>query len=163
MPFEIERKFLVLGSEWRASSLSSVHIRQAYLAVGGNASIRVRIKDNQEARLTIKSKGAGLRRLELEYPIPVIEAEALIALRQNSVIQKVRHIVPWAGCQWEVDVFEGDNAGLIIAEIELADEQQVIELPPWLGPEVTSDDKYYNSALTIRPFSTWASEQQVAV
>jgi adenylate cyclase len=163
MPFEIERKFLVRGCEWQTLTLRSVHIRQAYLAAGGNASIRVRIKDNQEARLTIKSRGATLRRLELEYPIPVLEAEALVALRQNSVIQKVRHIVPWGGCQWEVDVFEGDNAGLVLAEIELADEQQVISLPPWIGPEVTGDDKYYNSALAVRPFSTWASEQQVAV
>jgi adenylate cyclase len=159
MSFEIERKFLVASDGWRAQVKDSVALRQAYLTYDGKASIRVRIRDNGGATLTIKSRGAERRRLELEYPVPVLEAEALIALRRGSVIEKVRHLVPHAGATWEVDVFAGENAGLVIAEVELRDEHEVVELPPWVGLEVTGQPQYYNSSLAQRPYLSWAEHR----
>jgi len=163
MPFEIERKFLVRGSAWRDHATECYQIRQAYLASEGKASIRVRIKDKGGAALTIKSRTAERRRLELEYPIPVLEAEALIALRRGSIIEKDRYIVPHAGKSWEVDVFAGSNAGLVIAEVELQDEHERVPLPPWAGPEVTGQAPYYNSALTVHPFIDWPHEKKAAL
>jgi adenylate cyclase len=154
---EIERKFLVAGEDWRTLATGRAHIRQAYLTDDeGHASIRVRIKDDGSAVLTIKSQGTELRRLELEYPIPPADAEALIALRRGAVVEKVRHVVPYAGATWEVDVFAGENAGLIIAEVELPHEDTRLELPPWIGAEVTGRSEYYNSSLAARPFRRWA-------
>jgi adenylate cyclase len=154
---EIERKFLVENDGWRKLATGQAHIRQAYLTLGGKATIRVRVKDERSAALTIKSRSAKLRRLELEYPIPVGDAEALIALRRGGVIEKVRHIVPYAGANWEVDVFAGENAGLIIAEIELPHEESRLEPPPFIGAEVTGRAEYYNSALATRPYGSWAA------
>lgn len=161
MPFEIERKFLVRADTWKAFATKTSHIRQAYLATEGKASVRVRINDDREATLTVKSRTPQRRRLELEYPVPVIEAEALIALRRGSVIEKQRHLVPHAGDTWELDVFEGENAGLTIAEIELRHESQVVDLPPWVGAEVTGQALYYNSSLAMQPFVSWSPEQRV--
>jgi adenylate cyclase len=155
MSFEIERKFLVCGDAWRKLVTAQISIRQAYLASNGKTSIRVRIKGDGTATLTIKSRPIATRRLELEYDIPVLEAEALMPMRDGSVIEKVRHIVPFGDLAWEVDVFSGDNAGLVIAEIELRDERQPIALPPWIGAEVTGQSQYYNSSLVQRPFSAW--------
>jgi adenylate cyclase len=160
--FEIERKFLVIGDGWRAAATEQLQLRQAYLASDGKASIRVRIQDNRGATLTIKSRGAELRRLELEYGVPVLEAEAMIPLRHGSVIEKLRHKVPFAGLVWEVDVFAGDNEGLVIAEVELTHEQQPVELPPWVGAEVTRQAQYYNGSLALRPFTTWAASRAQA-
>ena len=157
MSFEIERKFLVIGDGWQASVTGQAQIRQAYLTADGKASIRVRIKDNAAATLTIKNRGASLRRLELEYPIPTLEAESLISLRSGAVIEKVRHIVPYKDAIWEVDVFGGDNDGLVIAEVELRSEHQRVEMPPWVGAEVTEQPQYYNGALAQRPFSGWSA------
>jgi adenylate cyclase len=162
MSFEIERKFLVAGDAWRTQVKDRIGIRQAYLTYDGKASIRVRIRDNGGATLTIKSRGAERRRLELEYPVPVLEAEALIALRRGSLIEKCRHLVPYAGAIWEVDVFAGENTGLIIAEIELGDEHQIVELPPWVGPEVTGQPQYYNSSLAQNPYRSWAEVRGAA-
>ena len=155
MSFEIERKFLVLGDGWQELVTERIPIRQAYLSSDGKASIRVRIKGDGAATLSIKSRPVDLRRLELEYPIPVLEAEALIQLRQGLVIEKMRHVVPWGGLAWEIDVFTGENAGLIIAEIELRDERQHVDLPGWIGAEVTGQRAYYNSYLVQHPFATW--------
>jgi adenylate cyclase len=157
MSFEIERKFLVVGQGWVKHAIARTRIRQAYLAGEGPLSIRVRIKNEHAATLTIKSRGAELKRLELEYPIPTRDAEALMARRQGSVIEKVRHDIPWQGLMWEVDVFAGDNQGLVLAEIELDYERQPFDLPPWVGSEVTSLRKYYNGDLALRPFRAWAS------
>jgi adenylate cyclase len=155
MSFEIERKFLVSGDGWRDLVTTRIPIRQAYLSSDGKASIRVRIKGEGVATLSIKSRPVDLRRLELEYSIPVLEAEALIQLRHGSLIEKVRHVVPWGGLAWEIDVFSGENAGLVIAEIELRDEHQHIDLPDWIGTEVTGQRAYYNSALVQHPFAAW--------
>lgn len=163
MSFEIERKFLVLGDNWQRLATGRSSIRQAYLSSNGKASIRVRIKGDGTATLSIKSRPVDLRRLELEYAIPTLEAEALMQLRQGSVIEKVRYVIPHGELAWEVDVFEGENLGLVIAEIELRHERQQIELPPWIGTEVTGQQQYYNSALVQRPFCSWSQrETQVA-
>jgi adenylate cyclase len=160
MSFEIERKFLVVGTAWRDLVTQEIPIRQAYLSSDGKASIRVRIKGDGAATLSIKSRPVDLRRLELEYPIPVLEAEALMQLRQGSVIDKLRHVVPWGDLAWEIDVFAGENAGLIIAEIELRNERQHVELPDWIGTEVTGQRGYYNSYLVQHPFRTWPMSQE---
>lgn len=157
MNFEIERKFLVRGDGWRQHAAKQCDIRQAYLTLGGKASVRVRICDNRTATLTVKSRPVELRRLELEYPIPILEAEALIPLGQGTVIEKARYRLPWGELAWEIDVFSGENAGLIIAEIELRNECQHVELPSWIGEEVTGQAKYYNSFLVQNPFRSWSA------
>ena len=149
MGIEIERKFLVTGEGWKADVTSAARLRQAYLANTPAMSVRVRIKDGSAARLTIKSAGAGARRSEFEYEIPVADAEEMLALRIGIVIEKTRHIVPYAGNRWEVDVFEGELAGLVVAEIEHEREGQAIDLPDWLGDEVTLDKRYYNADLAV--------------
>ena len=155
MGVEIERKFLLTGDGWRQLVTERANIRQAYLSGNGNASIRVRIKNGRSAALTIKSRGTQLRRLELEYPIPVADAEALMVLRCGAIVEKVRHLVPYAGATFEIDVFAGENVGLIIAEVELPHEDSRLELPPWIGAEVTGRAEYYNSSLAARPFRQW--------
>jgi adenylate cyclase len=156
MSFEIERKFLVRNNDWQQLATSNSSIRQTYLASTGKASIRVRIKQDSVATLTIKSHPHDLRRLELEYDIPVLEAEALMQLRQGLVIEKMRYMVPLGDLVWEIDVFSGENAGLIIAEIELQHEHQQIVLPDWIGAEVTGQLSYYNSSLSQNPFCSWS-------
>ena len=156
MSFEIERKFLVRGNHWQKLATRRTSLRQAYLASNGKASIRIRINGDGAATLTIKSRPLDLRRLELEYDVPVLEAEALMQLRQGSIIEKVRHVIPCGDLAWEVDVFLGDNYGLVIAEVELCREHQPIELPPWIGAEITRQPQYYNSSLLQRPFCSWS-------
>lgn len=156
MSFEIERKFLVRADDWQKLAISRTSIRQAYLSSNGKASIRIRIKDDGVATLTVKSRPADLRRLELEYPVPALEAEALMQLREGLVVEKVRHVVPCGDLVWEVDVFLGENLGLVVAEIELRDERQHIELPSWIDTEVTGQPQYYNSSLVQRPFCSWS-------
>ena len=118
-------------------------------------SLRVRLKNDDYATLTLKSRETELRRLEFEYPIPTADASALMALRRGSVLEKVRHTIPWQGLMWEIDVFSGDNAGLVIAEIELRHEHQHFVSPRWLGEEVTGQRRYYNRALAQEPFRSW--------
>jgi len=160
MSFEIERKFLLRGDGWRALVSEQTTIRQAYLGSNSKSSTRVRIRGDGTATLTIKSRPADLRRLELEYPIPVIQAEALMQLREGSIIEKVRHVVPYGNLTWEIDVFSGENLGLIIAEVELKDVDQAIEMPDWVGREVTAQPQYYNSFLVQQPFSAWPLRAQ---
>jgi adenylate cyclase len=163
MSFEIERKFLVRNDDWRQLTTGQSNIRQAYLDSNAKASVRIRIRDNISATLTIKSRPADLRRLELEYPIPVLQAEALMPLRQGIVIEKVRYSVPSGELTWEIDVFSGENLGLVIAEIELPDEHHPVELPSWIGAEITGQAQYYNSALVWRSFSTWGKRDAAAL
>jgi adenylate cyclase len=160
MSFEIERKFLVRGNDWRALVSSQTTIRQAYLASGTKSSTRIRIRGDGTATLTIKSRPADLRRLELEYPIPVLQAEAMMQLREDSIVEKTRYVVPHGSLAWEIDVFAGDNLGLIIAEIELKDIDQPIDVPAWVGREVTAQPQYYNSYLAQQPFSAWSLRAQ---
>ena len=162
MSFEIERKFLVHGDGWRLAAISHVNMRQANLTSSDKASIRVRIEDNRRAILTIKSRNAELRRLELEYDVPVLEAEAMIPLRHGSVIEKIRHDVPFGDLTWEVDAFTGESEGLVIAEVELDHAHQQIHLPPWVGTEVTHQGEYYNGSLALRPFTAWPARRAQA-
>jgi adenylate cyclase len=160
---EIERKFLVKNDGWRQLTTGQAHIRQAYLVLGGRATIRVRVKDDRSATLTIKSRSAKLRRLELEYPLPLADAETLIGLRRGAVVEKTRHIVPYAGATWEVDVFAGENAGLIVAEVELPHEDVRPELPPFVGAEVTGRAEYYNSGLAAHPYGSWGTQAPAGI
>ncbi|KQZ01376.1 hypothetical protein ASD45_11340 [Pseudolabrys sp. Root1462] len=146
MGVEIERKFLVASEAWRDEVASHSDIRQGYLAVNGGNTVRVRIKDDA-AFLTVKSAGPAIRRQEFEYPIPLNDAEALLALRCGRLIEKRRHVVPHGALRFEVDVFSGDLAGLVIAEIELPDETTAFVRPAWLGEEVTDDPRYANASL----------------
>lgn len=155
MGLEIERKFLVRGSDWQRLSAGRIRIRQAYLPAEAGLSMRVRIKNDDYATLTLKTRETELRRLEFEYPIPTGDAEMLMPLRRGAVIEKVRHMIPWHGLTWEIDVFHGDNAGLVIAEIELRHEHQHFPEPRWLGEEVTGQRRYYNRTLSQEPFCSW--------
>lgn len=155
MATEIERKFIVAGEEWRHLAQESRRLRQAYLHADGRSSIRIRIEDQGRAFLTIKSASAGTTRSEFEYAIPVPDAEEMLGLRVAGLVEKTRHIVPAGPITWEIDEFEGDNAGLVLAEVELSHASQQIELPAWAGEEVTFDVRYYNSSLALRPFASW--------
>ena len=161
MPLEIERKFLVSSDAWRAQAKNSVEMAQAYLndlatldAGAMNVSVRVRIQGDA-AFLNMKSRELGTTRQEFDYPIPVDDARALLKLAVGGRIEKIRHYVEHAGRTFEVDEFLGDNAGLVVAELELDDADAAYERPDWLGEEVTDQARYYNLALASRPFSTW--------
>ena len=147
MAQEIERKFLVQSDAWRASADEGRLIEQGYLSANDKATVRVRSFDDQHAVITLKGKRSGIVRDEYEYPIPIEDARELLVLAQPNTIQKRRFHVPFAGPTWEVDVFAGRHQGLIIAEIELEGSEQHVELPPWLGQEVSDDERYYNAAL----------------
>ena len=162
MAAEIERKFLVRSEAWRSLANSEARIRQGYLASGERSTTRVRIKNGTDATVTIKSKRAELRRLEIEYPISVLDGETLLSLRHSGLIEKTRFTIPWRGHLWEVDVFSGDNAGLIIAEIELGHEDEAFDRPPWLGIEITGQSQYYNGSLARHPFRQWAPSRSAA-
>jgi adenylate cyclase len=153
---EIERKFLVANDGWRAGADQGRRLRQAYLAVTERAAIRVRIEDDIDAVLTVKSANPGLTRVEFEYPLPLRDAETLATLREGAVLQKTRFVVPHGGRDWEVDVYAGDNHGLVIAEIETETETADVELPPWVGEEVTGEARYYAARLAMQPYRSWA-------
>src|SRR5262249_22534668 len=155
MAFEIERKYLVSNAEWHRLTTGRARIRQAYLPTEAGLSLRVRVKNDDYATLTMKSRERQLRRLEFEYTIQTADTARLMALRRGSVIGKVRHTLPWHGLMWEVDVFSGENAGLVIAEIELRHEHQHFAFPRWLAEEVTGQPRYYNRSLAQHPFCSW--------
>ncbi|WP_369939561.1 CYTH domain-containing protein [Xanthomonas medicagonis] len=161
MAIEIERKFLVTGDGWRAAAHAVTPMAQGYIndqaaLVSGaqKASVRVRIQ-GEEAFLNLKSRELGHTRQEFEYPIPLDDARALLALCVGGLIDKRRHLVRHQGHLWEVDEFLGDNAGLVVAEIELDSADEAFATPDWLGAEVTDDPRYYNVALASHPFSKW--------
>lgn len=155
MALEIERKFLVAGDGWETAIQTSRRLVQFYLTRDGRSSVRIRIEDDQRAWLTIKSASSGLSRHEFEYVIPVEDANGMRPLAEGAVIDKVRHVVSHGGHDWEIDVFAGDNAGLVVAEVELASAGQYVAMPAWIGPEVTHDRRYYNASLVLRPFKSW--------
>jgi CYTH domain-containing protein len=147
---EIERKFLVTSTEFLSESIPSSRIVQGYLNSNPERTVRIRIKGTQ-GFITIKGKGneSGTTRFEWEKEIEVTEAEQLLLLCEDGVIDKIRYEIPFGNHLYEVDVFEGDNKGLIIAEIELEDENESFEKPNWLGAEVTGDNRYYNASLSV--------------
>lgn len=153
---EIERKFLVTSTEFLSESIRSNRIVQGYLNSNPERTVRIRIKGTQ-GFITIKGKGneSGTTRFEWEKEIEVSEAEQLLLLCEDGVIDKVRYEIPFGKHLYEVDVFEGDNRGLIVAEIELEDENESFEKPNWLGAEVTGDDRYYNASLSTSSYKNW--------
>jgi adenylate cyclase len=154
MGVEIERKFLLQGDAWRGLG-QAVLLRQGYLSSARERVVRVRI-EGEQAMLTIKGANVGATRGEWEYPIPLADAvELLDGLCEQPLIEKVRHRIEHAGMVWEVDEFLGANAGLVVAEIELASEDQPFDKPDWIGAEVSGDVRYYNANLIRHPFSQW--------
>jgi len=148
MPVEIERKFLVQNNTWQECVDAGVLYRQGYLLVSPEKTIRVRIV-SQTAFLTIKGKSTGITRAEFEYEIPYSHATELLALCEGRIIEKQRYRFLYNGQLWEIDRFLGKNKGLVLAEVELESEDQKIELPPWIGEEVSTNPAYYNSTLSI--------------
>jgi adenylate cyclase len=153
MGIEIERKFLVRGDAWRAQASRRIAMDQGYLG-GDRCSVRVRLED-EIAMLNIKSREAGAQRIEFEYPIPVQDAEDMLARLAGPRVTKMRHHVIVDGALFEVDEFAGANAGLIVAEIELDAIDAAFPRPDWLGREVTDEVRFYNLRLAETPFSTW--------
>lgn len=154
MPQEIERKFLVNSDEWRAGAQGEIY-KQGYIVSDAQRSVRVRVICDR-AYLTIKSGVKGISRAEFEYKIPLTDAQEMLdTLCQPPLIEKTRYKISINGLIWEVDEFAGANAGLILAEVELTDEAQIIELPTWIGEEVSHDSRYFNSNLARVPYSTW--------
>lgn len=150
---EIERKFLVQGTDWKRQGACTA-MRQGYLSTDPARVVRVRV-EGDKAALTIKGKSVGAVRGEWEYAIPVVDAEELLALCQRPLIEKRRYRIEHGGMLWEVDEFDGDNAGLVVAEIELQSEDQAFEKPDWVADEVTQDARYYNSNLLKHPYCNW--------
>lgn len=153
MAEEIERKFLVDGDEWRTLGRAEV-FRQGYLSTVKERTVRIRAVGDQ-AWITVKGLTVGASRSEFEYPIPLSDAEQMLELCEQPIIEKTRHVVDTGGLRWEIDEFDGANRGLVVAEVELDDPDQPIELPDWVGAEVTDDPRYYNANLIAHPYSVW--------
>ncbi|HVY80314.1 MAG TPA: CYTH domain-containing protein [Steroidobacteraceae bacterium] len=156
MGTEIERKFLVVGSAWKQGT--GVRYCQGYLNRDKERTVRVRTAGAQ-AFLTIKGVTRGATRAEFEYPIPLADAEQLLELSDGAVVRKNRYVIEHAGSKWEVDEFLDDNAGLVVAEIELQSEDEPFSRPPWLGREVTQDSRYYNANLAAHPYCRWQEDR----
>ena len=155
MALEIERKFLLRSEAWRALARSRVLMRQGYLSSNNHSSIRVRIAGD-DAWLNLKAKRSTRTRLEFEYPIPRDDADEILRdLCSGPLVEKYRHEILAGPHVWEIDEFLGDNAGLIVAEIELGSEDEPFDRPQWLGAEVTEDERYYNFNLAKRPYREW--------
>ncbi len=158
MGTEIERKFLVRGESWRDAVSEQRRIVQGYIAHTSNATVRVRVA-GEKATLTLKGTSTGISRSEFEYEVPVDDALMMLdELASGPVIDKVRHLIPVGSHTWELDVFDGDNAGLVMAEVELSDAEERFELPSWAGTEVSDDERFYNVNLASHPFGEWADD-----
>lgn len=154
MALEIERKFLLDNDDWQIGATGTL-FRQGYLSTDPERTVRVRIEGDR-GTLTIKGKTRGISRAEYEYQIPAGEAAQLLAtLCLQPLIEKIRYPVEHAGLIWEIDEFSGENHGLIIAEVELESAEEILELPDWIGQEVSDDPRYYNANLVQHPFCRW--------
>ncbi|WP_038054180.1 CYTH domain-containing protein [Thioalkalivibrio sp. ALJ1] len=151
---EIERKFLLASTAWRDEVVRSQYMRQGYLCGNDRASIRVRV-DEEGANLNIKSATLGVERDEYQYDIPVADAHRLLDTLAGPQVEKTRHWVDVEGWEYEIDVFEGANAGLIVAELELPSSDAEFPRPDWLGEEVSHDPRYYNTELARNPYREW--------
>jgi len=166
MGIEIERKFLLASDAWRAQVERSERMAQGYLAgaaaiVAGHAKSSVRIRvSGQEAWLNIKSATLGIERQEYEYPVPLADAERLLADLSDGTVEKIRHHVMLDGAHFEIDEFLGDNQGLIVAEVELASADAAYPKPDWLGLEVSHEARYYNVNLIDRPYAQWSAAER---
>ncbi|MBF0294316.1 MAG: CYTH domain-containing protein [Magnetococcales bacterium] len=158
---EIERRFLVRGDAWRSLGVG-IEYRQGFLSTVKERVVRVRIAGDR-ATLTIKGLAVDLARPEFEYPIPIEDARILLdTLCERPLIEKIRYRIDQGGLTWEVDEFQGENRGLIVAEVELTDARQAVELPPWVGQEVSEDSRYFNANLVHAPFSRWGAGRESA-
>ncbi|AXT48625.1 MULTISPECIES: CYTH domain-containing protein [Chromobacterium] len=153
MAVEIERRFIVVGDDWRGLA-PGVQYRQGYLSVEKERTVRVRVVGDQ-AWLTLKSNISNVSRHEFEYPVPLADAQTIMGAMCPMVVDKLRHRIEHGGFIWEVDEFFGDNAGLVLAEIELPDESTPFDKPAWIGEEVTEDGRYTNAYLSKTPYSRW--------
>lgn len=151
--FEIERKFLIDPKKWTPKD-DGVKIIQGYLSADKQRVVRVRIK-GEKAFLTIKGNPKGITRTEFEYEIPVNEAEVMLKMCLDFPVEKTRFLENIGGLLWEIDVFEGVNKGLFLAEVELENENQLVELPDWVDTEVSEDHRYFNAWLSQNPFTNW--------
>jgi len=154
MGTEIERKFLVKDDSWRPEAGLGVLLRQGYLAASEGLSARIRT-DGQRAWLTVKGPSEGLSRAEFEYAVPSEDAAALLALCGTRLVEKSRHRLRYADHVWEIDEFLGANAGLIMAEVELARADEAVALPDWIGREVSGDKRFENASLSRNPYTVW--------
>lgn len=156
MATEIEHKFLIRDDRWRRQIESAVWMRQGYLTSDARCSVRVRVADGR-GFLNLKSGTLGIQRSEYEYPIPLAEAEEILdTLCEKPLLEKTRHYLRHGEHLWEIDEFAGDNAGLIVAEVELKHPEEPFARPDWLGEEVSHDIRYYNSQLVRVPYSRWS-------
>ncbi|MCP4754474.1 MAG: CYTH domain-containing protein [Proteobacteria bacterium] len=154
MGTEIERKFLVKGTGWKDGVVGRIY-RQGYLPTGDECVVRVRVAGD-DGYLTIKGRNVGLTRLEFEYPIPVEEADSLLdSLCRKPIVEKTRYEVEYEGLVWEIDVFAGENEGLVTAEVELENENLEVSLPDWIDREVSDDARYFNVNLVEHPYCEW--------
>ncbi len=155
MAKEIERKFIVEGEKWKSEIFKSIRIRQGYVFNTGNKTLRVRITDTK-AYLTMKGKTTGISRDEFEYEIPVEEAKKILDIYcENGKIEKTRHFILVGGKEWTIDEFFGDNAGLLMAEVELESEEEKIVIPGWAKKEVSHDKHFFNAYLSLHPYKQW--------
>ncbi|MCP5418165.1 MAG: CYTH domain-containing protein [Chromatiaceae bacterium] len=155
MALEIERKFLVINDSWKENVISSSRLMQGYLTNQHKASVRIRT-GNGKAHLNIKSTTVGIKRLEFEYEIPLDDAEIMLReIAQQPFIDKTRYLVRCGEHNWELDLFEGENHGLVVAELELKSENETFVMPDWAGKEVSDDVRYYNVNLIKHPYSRW--------
>lgn len=164
MATEIEYKFLVAGDGWRAAADAGRRLSQGYLASGGRVSVRVRIAGDDDAWLNVKyARGSLVVRNEFEYAIPVADAREIFADACDlGRVEKTRYLVEHAGHTWEVDVFHGDNEGLVVAEIELEREDEPFERPAWLGDDVSQERRYLNQCLAREPYRSWRDDASSA-
>lgn len=168
MGIEIERKFLLSGDDWRDAASHSERIAQGYLVGAkalrdGNALASVRVRRiGERAWLNIKSAQLGIERAEYEYPIPLADAEQMLATLCDGVLEKIRHHVVVDGALFEVDEFFGDNAGLVVAEVELPTQDAAFPRPAWLGREVSHLARYYNVNLIAHPYGHWTQDERQA-
>lgn len=150
---EIERKFLVDTEKWQPKGVGTA-IKQGYLSVEENRVVRVRIAGDF-AYITIKGKTTGISRAEFEYEVPENDALILLKMCLNEPVEKTRYTETFENMLWEIDVFEGVNNGLVMAEVELIKENQTVVLPEWVGEEVSTDKRYFNAYLSVNPFKSW--------
>ncbi len=158
MALEIERKYLLVSDEWRGQGSGKI-IKQGYLARDPSPTVRVRISDDR-AFMTVKGRTSGISRVEVEFEISLDHAHDLLELCSKPLIEKTRYEIWHAGMKWEVDEFHGENAGLIVAEIELPSEETLFEKPSWCGEEVSHDFRYANSYLSQHSFAAWGKESK---
>ncbi len=158
MGTEIERKFLVKSDAWRSLGVGKLY-RQGYVFKSTGVTVRVRIAGAQ-GYLTLKGKAENYVRPEFEYEISVADAQKMLDLWCHPrIVEKIRYRIPWGDLVWEVDEFQGFNQGLVLAEVELSAADQVVDLPDWVGQEVSEQDRYYNSSLALNPYSLWVIEE----